>query len=118
MVINFHYDSEDDVLTIYDSDNPPKETIEFSEFLNIDINKDKGIVGIEIFDALKYFSNLEERINKDFLESLEEVKINCRNERNTWFMVVVLKSKGKINKLPLPPFRKTEYTSPLIASHN
>ena len=118
MAIKFHYDSEDDILTIYDSENSPKETIEFSEFLNIDINKDKGIVGIEIFDALKYFGSLQDKINKEFLESIQDIKINCRNERNTWFMVVELITKEETIKSPLPPFRKTEYTSPLIASCN
>ena len=37
MVIKIHYDDEDDVFTIYDNEHQPSETIEFSEFLNIDI---------------------------------------------------------------------------------
>jgi len=55
MKFKFHYNIEDDILSIY-TEVPPKETIEFSEFLNIDVDKDKRVVGLEIFEASKFFS--------------------------------------------------------------
>ena len=44
MEIKIHYSEEDDIFTVYDNKHKPSETIEFSEFLNIDIDKDKNIV--------------------------------------------------------------------------
>ena len=68
MKFKFYYNIEDDILSIY-TKIPPKETIEFSEFLNIDIDKDKRVVGLEIFEASKFFSIRNNQINKSFLET-------------------------------------------------
>jgi uncharacterized protein YuzE len=116
MAINIHYDKEDDVFTIYNNENKPSETIEFSEFLNIDIDKNSGIVGLEIFYASEFFSALNKIITKSFLESVDDVLVECKNYRNNWFMVLVFNHKGKEIRVQLPPLRKSEYTSPLIAS--
>ncbi len=40
MKIKFHYSLQDDVLTVY-TGIAPSETIEFTDFMNIDISKDK-----------------------------------------------------------------------------
>lgn len=116
MAIKTHYDDEDDVFTIYDSEQKPFETIEFSEFLNIDIDKNKNIVGLEIFYASEFFSALNKIIGKAFLESVNQVSIECKNYRNNWFMVIVFNYNGQEVRVQLPPLRKSEYTSPLIAS--
>ena len=117
MAIKFYYDEEDDILSIYDSLNPPKETVEFSEFLNIDINKDRGIVGLEIFYASEFFGALNNKVDKEFLKELGNISIECKNYRNTWFLVLVInKNNESPIKIPMPPFRKSEYKSPLIAS--
>jgi len=42
LAIKIHYDKEDDIFTVYDNEHKPSETIEFSEFLNIDIDKNKA----------------------------------------------------------------------------
>ena len=92
------------------------ETIEFSEFLNIDINKDKGIVGLEIFYASEFFSAINEIITKTLLRSIKNVHIECKNYRNNWFIVLVFDYNNEKIRVQLPPLRKSEYTSPLIAS--
>lgn len=115
-MINIHYDVEDDIFTIYDSENKPSETIEFSEFLNVDVNKDKGIVGIEVFYASEFFSALNKMVTKSLLESVGKVSVECKNYRNNWFIVLVFEKDGEKMRIQLPPFRRAEYTSPLIAS--
>ncbi len=116
MAIKIHYNEEDDIFTIYDSEHKPSETIEFSEFLNIDIDKNKGIVGLEIFYASEFFSALNKVVTKTLLESISKVSIECKNYRNNWFMVLIFENNGKEIRIQLPPLRKSEYTSPLIAS--
>ena len=116
MAIKIHYSEEDDVFTIYNDEYKPSETIEFSEFLNIDVNKDKGIVGLEIFYASEFFSALNGVITKTLLESTNKVFIESKNYRNNWFIVLVFENNGEKIRVQLPPLRKSEYTSPLIAS--
>jgi len=108
MTIKIHYNEEDDVFTIYDNEHKPSETVEFSEFLNIDIDKDRGIVGLEVFYASEFFSALNKIITKSLLE--------YKNYRNNWFIVLVFEKDGEKIRVQLPPLRKAEYTSPLIAS--
>jgi len=116
MVIKIHYNEGDDVFTVYDNEHQPSETIEFSEFLNIDIDKNKGIVGLEIFYASEFFSALNKIITKTLLDSFENVSIECKNYRNNWFMVLVFNNNGQEIRVQIPPLRKSDYTSPLIAN--
>lgn len=116
MKINFHYSSEDDILTIY-TNVAPTETIEFSEFLNIDVDNKKGIVGLEIFDASAFFNQQDSKITKQFLSSLKEIEIKYNEWRNMWFInLILIDDKGQRFEPKLPPLRKSEYISPLIAS--
>ena len=116
MAIKIHYNEEDDVFTIYDDKHKPSETVEFSEFLNVDIDKNKAIVGLEVFYASEFFSALNKIIAKSLLESIRKVSIECNNYRNNWFMVLIFETNGERIRIQLPPLRKSEYTSPLIAS--
>ena len=116
MAIKIHYSEEDDIFTIYDNKRKPSETIEFSEFLNMDINKNKGVVGLEVFYASEFFSALNKIITKTLLESINKVSIECNNYRNNWFMVLIFENNGEEIRVQLPPLRKSEYTGPLITS--
>jgi uncharacterized protein YuzE len=118
MAIKIHYDEEDDIFTIYDNKYKPSETIEFSEFLNLDINKDKSIVGMEIFYASEFFSAINELITKNMLESVKNVSVECNNYRNNWFINLVFDDNGSKIKVQMPPLRNSDYTSPLIANCN
>jgi uncharacterized protein YuzE len=118
MAIKIHYDEEDDIFTIYDNKYKPSETIEFSEFLNLDINKDKSIVGMEIFYASEFFSAINELITKNMLESVKSVSVECNNYRNNWFINLVFDDNGSKIKVQMPPLRNSDYTSPLIANCN
>ena len=115
MKFKFHYNKEDDILSIY-TEIPPKETIEFSEFLNIDIDKNKRVVGLEIFEASKFFSIRNNQINKSFLENIKEISIEYNEWRNSWFIdIILIDENNKIIRQSMPPLRKSEYASPLIA---
>jgi len=116
MGIKIYYDEEDDVFSVYDDEHKPSETVEFSEFLNIDIDKNRGIVGLEVFYASEFFSALNNIITKAVLESIDNVLIECKNYRNNWFIILVFEKDGKKIRVQLPPLRKSEYTSPLIAN--
>ncbi len=116
MALKFYYDEKDDIFTIYDSETPPTETIEFSDFMNIDVNKNSGIVGFEIFDASKFFSILNELVNKPFLENIEKVSVSYKNYRNNWIISVTFYYKGQEVKVQMPPLKKSDYKSPFIAS--
>lgn len=116
MAIKIHYDEEDDIFTIYDSEHKPSETIEFSEFLNIDIDKNKNIVGMEVFYAGEFFSALNNSINNSILKSVDSVTVECKNYRNNWFIVLIFEYNGQRIRIQMPPLRKSEYKSPLIAS--
>ena len=116
MGIKIYYDEEDDVFSVYDDEHKPSETVEFSEFLNIDIDKNRGIVGLEVFYASEFFSALNNIITKAVLESIDNVLIECKNYRNNWFINLGFEKDGKKIRVQLPPLRKSEYTSPLIAN--
>ena len=118
MKIRFHYSFQDDVLTIY-SDMAPTETIEFTEFMNIDVNKEKGIVGLEIFEASAFLGKQNKELTKQFLSNLKDISIKYDEWRNTWFINLELTDKNNQTiTQKLPPLKKSEYTSPLIASVN
>ncbi len=116
MEFESHYDAEDDILSVYSKDSQPSETVEFSENLNIDINEEDQIVGLEIFDASDFFAALNKQVDKSFLDSLQEVSLEYKEFRNMWFIVIILKAKGKEIHQPMPLLRKSEFVSPLIAS--
>src|SRR3990167_513043 len=103
MKFEFHYSPEHDILSIYNYEkSKPEETIEFSEYLNIDIDKDNRIVGLEIFDAINFFGALNSEVDKGFLQNLEEVELQQKEFRNNWFLAIILKSDGRIISQPLP----------------
>ncbi len=112
----FDYSKEDDVLTIFDYSKPIKETIEFSEILNVSIGKSGEIAGLEIFDTGQFLKALNPEINKEFLSKLKRVKLEQIEFRNTWYIVLLLYSDKEVISQQLPPLTKRTYESPLIAS--
>lgn len=115
---DFDYSKEDDVLTIFDYSKQVKETIEFSEILNISIGKNGEIVGLEIFDAGEFLNALNSNLNKEFLLKLKKVELEQIEFRNTWYIVLLLYSDEKVISQQLPPLNRQTYESPLIASAN
>ena len=111
----FHYDEEDDILYIQNAVKDVEESVEFSEDIVLDLDKKGNVIGVEIFYASEFLGLFNEEIDKEFLENLEEAYIEYKDFRNIWFIVLMLQSKNKLISQPLPPLRKSEYVSPLIA---
>lgn len=112
----FDYDAEDDVLYIQNAVKEVKESVEFSEDIVIDLDKDGNVIGVEIFYASEFLNLFNKEIDKEFLKKLEDAYIEYKDFRNMWFIILMLKTESKQIAQPLPPLRKSEYASPLIAS--
>lgn len=111
------YNEIDDVLSIYDLKKSVSEVFEFSEFLNVSIDRQGTIVGLEIFDASKFFELQNSEINfKKFFSNLGDIEVEQSQFRGSWFLSLYLNSNGALIKQQLPPFRKNEYKSPLLCS--
>ena len=114
MSYKFHYDEDNDILAIYKSDRKVEESVEVSENVIIDLDKDEQINGIEIMDASEFLGVFNPEIDKKFLSGIEDAGIEYKSFRNQWIILISLKSKGKQFVQPMPPLRKSEYKSPLI----
>src|SRR3989338_5340019 len=110
----FDYDAEDDVLYIKDSIKEVEESVEVSDDIVLDLDKNGMVVGIEIFYASEFFGAFNKDVDKTFLTNIEDVQVQQKEMRNNWFLVIMLKSGKKIIYQPMPPLRKSEYVSPLV----
>ena len=113
---HFDYDVEDDVLYIRNALSEVEESVEFSEDIVLDLDKRENVIGIEIFYASELLSAFNKELNRSFLEKLDKVSLEFKDFRNMWFIVLALKSGKKVIHQPMPPLRKSEYASPLIAA--
>lgn len=113
---NFEYDNVSDVLSIFDYNKSVSESVEFNEFLNVDLGKHGEIVGLEIFDVSKFLNVFNKEIDKDFLKSINKVELVQADYRNNIFIAIILYSNKKQIRQQLPPLQKSDYVSPLIAS--
>ena len=109
------YDQEDDVLSIYNLKLAPKESVQISEDIILDIDKYGKIVGLELFYASEFLSAFNPELNKLFLSELEAGSLEEKEFRNMSVIVLNLKSNGKVISQTMPPLSKSEYASPLLA---
>jgi len=115
MVFRFDYDEENDILAISDRSQKISESVEFSEDIILDLDYRGSVVGVEVFYASEFLSAFNKELNKSFLGHLENAYLEFKEFRNMWFIMLVLKSGNKIIRQAMPPLRKSEYVSPLIA---
>ncbi len=110
------YDREGDVLTIYRSAEKVKESIEVSDDLVIDVDKNKQLVNLELIDAFKFLHTINSKISKDMLVGINDVELNVINYRNYFIVTLIFKHNNQVIKEKLPAFTNTNFQSPLIAS--
>jgi len=110
------YDEEGDVLTIYREGFKVKESIEVSEDLIIDVDKEMQLVNLELIDAYKFLHTLNEKISLEMLLGLQEVELEAKTYRNYWVITLMFKYKEQIIIEKLPAFASLDFKSPLIAS--
>lgn len=117
MDYKYHYDGEYDVLAVYANERNVEESLEISENVVLDLDKNGRVNGIEIMDASEFLGAFNPNINKKFLLNLDFAGIECKSYRNQWIIVVVVRSEGKQFSQPMPPLRKSEYVSPILADN-
>lgn len=110
------YDSEGDVLIVYREGAEVRESIEVSEDLIIDVDKNMKVVNFELLDAYKFLHTLNETITKRMLEEVQEVEVEVKNYRNYWVITLIFKHNNQIIAEKLPAFASSEFKSPLLAS--
>lgn len=110
------YDKEGDVLTVYKEGAKVKESIEVSEDLIIDVDKEMQLVNLELIDAYNFLHTLNEKISKEMLLDIKEVELEAKNYRNYWVISLVFKYRNEVIVEKLPAFASTDFKSPLIAS--
>lgn len=115
MKFDYIYDEGSDVLSIFNPSCKPQESIEFSENIIFDIDKNNKIVALQILDASEFFGSMNNKISSSFLSNLELIDLAEKEFRNSWFIVLNLKSRGfEVIQQPMPLLRKSEYKSPLM----
>jgi uncharacterized protein YuzE len=110
------YDQEGDVLTIYNSKVNVSESVEVTEELVIDLDKDRRIANLELLDAYNFLHTLNENITKEMLSSLQEVELQFKNYRNYWIISLGFEYNNQRIEEKLPAFSQADYQSPLVAS--
>lgn len=110
------YDEEGDVLTIYREGAKVEESIEVSEDLIIDVDKDMKLVNLELIDAYKFLNTLNEKISKDMLINIQEVELDAKNYRNYWVITLMFRYHEELIAEKLPAFASMNFKSPLLAS--
>ena len=115
MAYKFHYDKEDDILYIRNALKKVEESVEFSEDIVLDLDNGGRIIGVELFYASELLNLFNKEIDKEFLMNLLDAGLEYKEYRNVWYVLLVLKSGNKVISQALPPLRKSEYVSPLIA---
>tara|TARA_Y100000310_G_scaffold4452_1_gene5369 strand:- start:379 stop:750 length:372 start_codon:yes stop_codon:yes gene_type:complete len=110
------YEKEEDMLFVYSKRNKTKESVEVMDDIVIDLDKDNNLVGIEVYDASKFFNSMDSKINEEILEKLKEVKVGIKKYRNYVFITIVFNVEGLTLSEKLPGISLREYESPLITS--
>jgi len=110
------YDSNEDTLFIYSKKGKTKESIEVSEDIIIDLDKEGDLVGVEVFDAFKLLKTLNKDITKEMLSSLKEARLNLIKYKGYIIIEVIFAYKGMTIEEKLPAFSSSLYESPLVAS--
>jgi len=110
------YDSNEDTLFIYSKKGKTKESIEVSEDIIIDLDKEGDLVGVEVFDAFKFLKTLNKNVTQEMLSSLKEARLNLIKYKGYIIIEVIFAYKGMTIEEKLPAFSSSLYESPLVTS--
>ena len=113
---NVSYDEEGDVLTIYRKDASVSESVEVTEELIIDLNKNREIINVELLDAYTFLHTLNNSITKKMLSGLQEAELQFKNYRNYWIISLTFEYENQKIVEKLPAFVQVDFQSPLVAS--
>lgn len=80
---NLDYDAEEDLLYLYSPGKKSKGSIELGELV-VDLEKGGNVVGLEIFNASRYLSDLTNRkITKENLKKIERAEFSFSTRKGT-----------------------------------
>ena len=108
------YNEEDDVLYIFDPRKKAKESVEIYEDVVIDIDKDKNLIGIEIFYANDLFKAIDKNFPKNVMTDLKEVQVEFSTYRNFVIIKLLIEYNNKTIVESLPPISINKYESPIV----
>ena|SRR3989344_1313213 len=106
------YDEVSDVLTLYKPHAQVDESVEVAHELVIDLDKEKRIVNVELFDAYSFLHTLNNQITKKML-SQDELEVKFVNYRNYWIISLVFNYNNLRIEEKLPAFA-ADFKSPLV----
>lgn len=108
------YDFEEDLLFIYNPKVKSKGSIEFGELI-IDLEKQGRIVGLEIFNASKYLSELtNKKITKSQLKKIDKASLTVTEKKGTIIIKIVISLEKE--KVPATiAIQDFQYQSPITA---
>ncbi len=108
------YDFEEDLLYLYNENKKSKGSIELGELI-VDLEKKGEVVGLEIFEASKYLSELtNKKISKESLKKIEKASISFISKKGTILIKILL----PIKKTEIPAtiaIQNIKYKSPVTA---
>ncbi len=84
------YDFKEDLLYLYNEKKKSNGSIEFGEIV-VDLEKKGEVVGLEIFEASKYLSELTNRkITKQNLKKINTAKFSFNSKKGTILIRIIL----------------------------
>ncbi len=92
------------------------ESIEVTEELIIDLDKDHRIINVELLDAYNFLHTLNETISKEMLATVTEAEVEATNYRNYWILSLAFEYHGLKIEERLPAFAGIDFQSPLLAT--
>lgn len=108
------YDSKEDLLYFYDTDKKAKGSVEFGELI-IDLAKNGSIVGLELFDASEYLSQLtNKKITKHQLKNVKRCSMSAIQKKGTTIIKILLSIENKELLAPIA-IQNIQYRSPIFA---
>lgn len=110
------YSFEDDLLYLYNENKKSNGSIEFGDLI-VDLEKKGEVVGLEIFDASKYLSELtSKKISKQNLKKIEKASFSFTSKKGTILIKIILPIKKEKSPATIT-IQNINYKSPLSAVH-
>ncbi len=108
------YDVEEDLLYIYNENKKSSGSIEFGDLI-VDLEKKGSVVGLEIFGASNYLSELtNKKITKKDLEKMENAVFSFTTRKGTIIIKVMLPLKKEHVPATIA-VQDMHYKSPVLA---
>ena len=109
------YDKEEDILGLLNTENV-NESVRIGDII-IDLDTQFKIVGIEIFNATKFFKSAN--VSSEFLSNIKEARLRVHTGNNWASMVIILHSaitERPIEKeVTIPAIETQKSATPVVA---